>query len=103
MSAEMSIVARRLDTAFHKDPEAIHSLLSDKAVCRQCLAADRFVMCESNPVLGFPCWTVSALGLLNGALLAAGLPAVIGKFIDGKDGKPSQLVGFCDYQPPEAG
>ena len=74
MSAEMSHIARVRDTAFHKDPAAIHALMTNRVPCNQALADDKFIVVESNAPRGYGGWTVSALGLINGVLSAAGLP-----------------------------
>jgi hypothetical protein len=89
-----------LNAAFAADPNAIHALLCNRVPCNTELADDPHVVCETTPPLGDAKETyhVGALGLINAALTASGLPRVAAKYSDTTDeyGRAA-LLGFVEY------
>lgn len=97
--SEMSAAAKAFDDAFQRDPAAFQALLVCRVPCNQALADDPLIIVETVPTLPDGHFTLGAMGLVNGALSAAGLPLVAARYSEPEDGQPSQLLGFCDYRP----
>lgn len=85
-----------LNTAYEADRAAIHSLLCNRVPCNDELGRHQFVIVDFLP--GSECLTVGALGLLNGALAAAGMPRVAAKW-ENDSTKSAKLLGFQEYTP----
>lgn len=88
-----------LNSAYAADPDAIHALIAfNRIPCNQKLVDHPDVVVGKNNITGG--WTVGSLGLLNGALTAAGLPRVAIKWSDIKNEKGIyDFLGFCVYDP----
>lgn len=97
----MNEIAKMIDClnrAFSNDPAAIHALICNRVPCNQELAEHPNIPVDINVVgTGF---SVGALGLLNGALDAAGMQKIAIKMSDEKDefGR-AKMLGFCEYSP----
>jgi len=75
--AKTQRVCDMLNNALENDPAAIWSLLLiNKVPCNQQLVDDPFIIVERPGGLPGSNYVVGALGLLNGALTALGLPLV---------------------------
>lgn len=99
----MSKTSDALTAAFHNDPNALHALIVNRVPCNQALADDPYVVVDSAPPLGDGHFQVGALGLVNAVLAANGLPLVAVQFSDTADADGRhQILGFCDYVPPES-
>jgi hypothetical protein len=98
-----------LNSAFLADPNAMHALVCNRVPCNQQLADHPTVVVDENRTLGADgCATVGALGLLNGVLVAIGLPLVVAKFVEADEdwqeiyGARRRFAGFTVYSPPDS-
>jgi hypothetical protein len=99
----MSRASEVLQAAFESDPNAMHALVVNRYPCNQALADDPFVIVDVPPVLGGTHFQVGMLGVLNGVLVANGLPKVAVKWSNERDEDGQCMVlGFCDYVEPSA-
>ncbi len=87
-----------LNLAFHEDPGAIRALMVNRVPCNRFLADDHFVQVDRDVNLDGEQFSVGAIGLVNAALAAHGLPLVASKWEMNEDG-PNKFVGFCEYVP----
>lgn len=89
-----------LNMALHADPGAVYALLSNLVPCNRQLADDPHIPVRRVEVLEGEHFELGALSLINGVLLANGLPMVEAKW-EG-EGRERKLVGFqlSDEQPP---
>lgn len=88
--------AEALNIAFQSDPDAIRALMINRVPCNRMLADDQFVQVDEDKNMHGEHFSVGAIGLVNAALAAHGLPLVAGKWEMNEEG-PSKLVGFCEY------
>lgn len=93
MSEQTQKVVDYLNSAYKCDPAAIHALICINIPCNQELVDHPDVVVSKNNVVGN--FTVSTLGLLNGALTASGMKRVAMKWSDtkNKDGR-YEFEGF---------
>lgn len=98
LSDASNAVIAALNAAFHRDPTAMHLLLGTDVPCNNALTRDEFVITGTLTVGDEMIPTISPMGLLNGALAAAGLPVVATKWTI-RAGESPVLSGFCAYSP----
>ncbi len=97
-----SLAVAALQSAFEKDPNALHALIVNRVPCNQALADDEFVVVGQPSVLenNNTLFQVGALGLVNAVLAAYHLPLVAIAFDDERDENGRhKVVGFCEYTP----
>lgn len=90
-----------LTTAFEADPGAIFALMTNRVPTNQAMIDHPHMVCDEAYVVSKPP-TLSALGLLNGVLSAAGLPVVAAKWElnEAKPNEPQRFQGFCAFNIP---
>lgn len=92
-----------LNGAFRADPQAIHCLIINRVPCNENLGDHPYVVCERSQVI-VGGGTVDALGLVNGAMGAMGLPLVTLQWSTDRDAEGRcRLLGFNRYAPPGDG
>lgn len=93
-----------LNMAFAADPNAVHTLISNRVPCNQFLADDRFVVVGVCQVLPGEHFQVGAIGLVNAVLSAIGQPLVASQWSEPDSSGHRKLIGFCEYtgDTPEA-
>ena len=84
-----------LNEALKTDPVAVRQVMEFRASCNAALADHPHVVVAENVVV--PGYNVGALGLLNGALDAAGLPKIAAQYEEGDVPLPRRIVGFQIY------
>lgn len=82
-----------LNTAFEKDPAAMHALICNRVPCNSTLADDPYVLAERGTYSD----TVGVLGILNAACLALLGDVVAVKFSEPDDTGRRTVTGFCRY------
>lgn len=98
-----------LNEAFSRDPNAIHAMFSTYVPCNEKLAdgpyiivSDVIVAQNSHEEHITTCHRVGVLGLLNGILVANGLPKIAMIWADGKISADKidypKFLGFCLYE-----
>lgn len=99
---ESQKVADTLTEALKMDPDAIHAMIVNRVpVGASLVQLHPHVLCASNSATGGH--TLDALGLVNAALLALGLPPILLEWSVEKDANDCPaLVGFVvgDPMPP---
>lgn len=100
MSDLVTKMVDALNEALAADPDAMRHLLKHRVSCNEKLADHTQMVVEENLVVsGF---NFGALGLLNGALAAAGLPKIASKWEKCPSGSPTDaLIGFQIYEEPK--
>jgi hypothetical protein len=88
-----------LNAAFNADPNAIYTLICNRIPCNAAMANTPHVRTHRIRAKK-NCNQIGALGLINGALSANGLPLVAASFepVTGQFGEP-RLIGFVEYIP----
>ena len=90
-----------LNSAFNADPLAMHCLTSNRVPCNEALMNHPQAVVLHENAVSPSAGSISALGLLNGAMLALGLPLVAGQWKEVDDERHSRvLVGYCEQQMP---
>ena len=91
-----------LNTAYEADPQAVHALLCNSVPCNQTLADHPTVEVGVAYPAGDGAYRLSALGFLNGALMALTGQRIASNWSDeaDEDGR-RRLLGFILYTPPE--
>lgn len=86
---QFQAVLNCLNAAVASDPVAIENVLEHRVHCNRDLVAHPSIVVANDE-------TVGALGLINGVLVAAGLPKVAASF-----NEVWRLEGFVAYKPKE--
>lgn len=91
---DIQAIVDSLNQAYRDDPDAIHALMCNHVPCNQKLVDHPHVIVGKNNITGG--WKVSTLGVINGALVAAGMPRIAMKWseVKNKDGF-YDFEGFC--------
>jgi hypothetical protein len=91
---EFEKVLECLNIAFENDPNAVHALIANRVPCNERLADHPTVEVAASNVEGLH-FNVGALGLINGVLVALGLPKVA--MVWDHSGSRHQFTGFKEY------
>ncbi len=98
----MRVALEVLNTAFKKDPQAIHALVCNRVPCNSKLASDDFVVVRENRVLGEEACCVGAMGLVNAVVKSITGKIIAVQWADPEPGKDyGTMIGFCEYTPPK--
>lgn len=89
-----------MNRAFHNDPNAIHSLISNQVPCKQKMVEDKSIVVEDYTKILFEddSYRVGLLGLLNGILTDARSDELLAAMWQELPTQPIPrriLVGFC--------
>lgn len=102
MEETIEAILRMLNKAFEEDPAAIHALMINLVPCNEDLANDEHIPVQSLPGVRHTLpYSVSALGLINGVLSAAGLPLVATLWDDRDEQGCHTFKGFVRFDTPE--
>lgn len=94
----LSKTAECLNSAFAADPNAIHALIVNRVPCNQSLVDHPQIYVDMLTVVDSSMAQATLLGVLNGVLVANGLPRVATKWTTEADEQGRRkLLGFCDY------
>lgn len=94
----LSKTAECLNSAFAADPNAIHALIVNRVPCNQALVDHPQIYVDMLTVVDSSMAQATLLGVLNGVLVANGLPRVATKWTTESDEQGRRkLLGFCDY------
>jgi hypothetical protein len=97
-SPALSKTAECLNSAFAADPNAIHALIVNRVPCNQALVDHPQIYVDMLTVVDSSLAQATLLGVLNGVLVANGLPRVATKWSTEADEEGRRkLLGFCDY------
>jgi hypothetical protein len=97
-SPALSKAAECLNSAFAADPNAIHALMVNRVPCNQALVDHPQIYVDMLTVVDSSLAQATLLGVLNGVLVANGLPRVATKWSTEADEEGRRkLLGFCDY------
>lgn len=88
-------IVEALNEAFDDDQNAMHALVNNRIPCNDQMARRSLLVCSKNVTADG--WSIGAMGLLNGALLAADMPIVAIKFSEPDKSGRSRIVGFQVY------
>lgn len=94
----LQTVLATLNSAYHRDPSAIHALMCNRVPCNDYLANHPHVVVQGNKALVYEFPYVGTLGLINGILSSLGVQKVAMEWDDSV--APYKFIGFVAYKEP---
>lgn len=94
---QLNPTVKLLNEALSLDPSSISSIFGYKVSCNEGISDHPLIQVSSDPNSD-KSDLVTALGLINGILLANNLPMIMMTLSENTDGVSNKIISFSEYQ-----